>query len=124
MTIALILLMTVNLAAAEIAEDPVYREKMPEMMEACLEAAVDQERVTQTDTDHKYICDGHPAEELWQFLEAANIPSYEQQADAGTWLSREFPLGGCFKLLSNDDGSDANGLSCTLWIPRLLEKPE
>lgn len=90
------------------------------MMEACLDNAIERDAVSQSDNRMKYICIGTPARALWDFLEAAKLDSWEQEPEGeGRWLSREFPLGACFKRLANADGSPAtNGLSCTIWIPR------
>jgi hypothetical protein len=51
----------------------------------------------------------------------AKIDSYEQDAGKdGRWLSRDFPLGACFKRVRMADGTGAStGLSCTIWIPRV-----
>ena len=41
----------------------------------------------------------------------------------GVWLSRDFPLGGCFKRIRLADGTrPKTGLSCSVWIPRLVAK--
>jgi len=96
-----------------------FPEQMPALMEACLTAAVTSEEVTDTEDSHKYICTGDTAERLWAFLERAKIRSYEQETPEGRWLSREFPLGGCFKRVRLPDGAPASsGLSCTIWVPR------
>jgi hypothetical protein len=94
---------------------------MPALMEACLADAVAAGDVTDTEDSHKYICGGDPAKQLWAFLERAKIHSYEQDTPEGRWLSREFPLGGCFKRIRLPDGTPASsGLSCTIWVPRMV----
>jgi hypothetical protein len=104
-------------APSEVVEFP---EKVPMLIQACLEEAVAEKQASEAEADYKYICSGVAADQLWQFLEQANIHSYQQSADGGVWLSREFPLGGCFKLVRNNDGSPTlGGLSCTIWIPRI-----
>jgi len=98
-----------------------FPEQMPSLMEACLTAAVASEDETDTEDSHKYICAGDTAERLWAFLESAKIRSYEQETPEGRWISREFPLGGCFKRVRFPDGRPANsGLSCTIWVPRAI----
>tara|TARA_B100000378_G_scaffold178910_1_gene144494 strand:+ start:288 stop:647 length:360 start_codon:yes stop_codon:yes gene_type:complete len=102
-----------------------FPEKLPGLTEECLEDAVATGEVTDTDDSHKYICTGDTAAQLWAFLESADIRSYEQDTPSGRWLSREFPLGGCFKRTRLPDGEQAStGLSCTIWVPRPLpDKP-
>jgi len=97
----------------------VFPEQVPGLMEACLTAAVATGDVTDTGDSYKYICAGDAATRMWAFLESEQIPSYEQDApNEGRWLSREFPLGGCFKRVRLPDGERANsGLSCTIWVP-------
>lgn len=97
-----------------------FPERMPSMMEACVENAMTEGVASSTADENKYICVGAPAQALWDFLEAAKIRAFEQEpAGEGRWLSRTFPLGGCFKRLSLPDGSPASdGLSCTIWVPR------
>ncbi|MEP6786736.1 MAG: hypothetical protein ABI898_13510 [Sphingomonadales bacterium] len=109
--------MLITLALAAAAPFP---ERMPGMMEACVENAMTDGMTSSTVDENKYICVGEPARALWDFLEAAKTSSYEQQtAGEGRWLSRIFPLGGCFKRVSHVDGSPAtDGLSCTIWVPR------
>jgi len=97
-----------------------FPEQVPGLVEACLEDAVAAGDVADTEDSHKYICAGDVAARLWTFLEQAGIRSYEQDTPEGRWLSREFPLGGCFKRLRMPDGGRASsGLSCTIWVPRL-----
>lgn len=112
------------IAVMALVETPAstFPERTPQLIEACLLEAVAGNQVEDTTDTHKYICVGSPAEELWNFLEDAKIESYEQKAgDEGYWLSREFPLGGCFKRLRLADGTPATtGLSCTIWIPRVV----
>ncbi len=97
-----------------------FPERTPALIEACLTNAIETGEVSETDDSHKYMCSGEPAERFWTFLEKARVESYEQDAGAeGHWLSRDFPLGGCFKRLRMADGSRAKtGLSCSVWIPR------
>lgn len=73
-----------------------------------------------TADSHKYLCVGEPAERFWAFLAHARIEPWEQDAGAeGVWLSRDFPLGACFKRTRMADGTKAaTGLSCSIWIPR------
>lgn len=102
-------------------ETKAFPEQVPGLMEACLADAVAAGDVTDTDDSHKYICGGNTAARLWAFLERAEIRSYEQNTPEGRWLSREFPLGGCFKRIRMPDGRSARaGLSCTIWVPRLV----
>ena len=105
---------------AELPAAP-FPERAPGLMEECLLNAVATSDVDLTESSHKYICSGQPAERLWAFLEDAKVVAYEQDAGAeGHWLSREFPMGGCFKRTRMADGSPAaSGLSCTIWIPRM-----
>lgn len=96
-----------------------FPEKVPGLMEACLEEAVAEGRVTETEDSHKYICAGDPADRLWGFLEHARISSFEQDTPEGRWLSHTFPLGGCFKRVGMPGGGSLRaGLSCTIWVPR------
>ncbi len=113
----LMLTVTLALAAHNAAAFP---EQVPGLMAECLADAVATGQVTDTDDSHKYICAGDAAGRLWAFLERAKIRSYEQDtAEEGRWLTREFPLGGCFKQVRLPDGERASsGLSCTIWIPR------
>jgi hypothetical protein len=102
------------------ADAPSFPERVPGLMEACLKAAVAAGDVSETDDSHKYICAGPPAAELWALLESAKVEAWEQDAGPdGRWLSRSFPLGGCFKRVRHADGSPAtDGLSCSIWIPK------
>jgi hypothetical protein len=97
-----------------------FPERAPALIEACLVEAVAEDRVSETENRHKYICAGPAAERFWAFLEQANVQPWEQDTGAdGRWLSRGFPLGGCFKRIRMADGSPAtDGLSCSIWIPR------
>jgi hypothetical protein len=97
-----------------------FPERTPQMIEECILDAVEKTQVEDVKESHKYICSGPPAERFWTFLETAKIASYEQDAGPdGHWLSREFPMGGCFKRLRTAEGAPATkGLSCTIWIPR------
>jgi hypothetical protein len=106
-------------AAAPTAGDALFPERTPGMIEACLIGAVSDGRVSKEKDRYKYICAGDLAGQLWQFLESAQVASWEQTVDGGIWQSRAFPLGACFKRIRNEDGSEpASGLSCTIWIPR------
>jgi len=111
-------------AIALLLADPdttAFPEQMPALMEACLTAAVAAGDVTDTEESHKYICSGEAATRLWGFLERSDVRAYEQDADKGRWLSREFPLGGCFRRVRLPDGAPASGgLSCTIWVPRVV----
>lgn len=110
--------MWVALALLAGAAEP-FPEQVSGMIEACLETAIANGKVSETKDSHKYICGGEPASRLWDYLEQAKVESWEQDADGGRWLSRDFPLGACFKRIRNADGSAATaGLSCTVWIPR------
>ncbi len=105
-----------------VKDDPVFPEKVPGMIEACLMDAVGAGDVTDTKDSHKYICAGDAAAGLWAFLEKAKIPPYEQDTPEGRWLGREFPLGACFKRTRMPDGTAASeGLSCTIWVPRIVD---
>lgn len=115
--------MTAWLLVAALSAEPAFPERMPSMIEACLEQAVASGDVSKTDEDHKYICSGEVAQEMWDYLEDAKIEPWEQTTENGIWSSRGFPLGGCFKRIRNTDGSAAtSGLSCTIWIPRRGKK--
>lgn len=117
-------MLTALLLAAAAPETP-FPERMPALMEACLHDAVAIAMVSQTEDSHKYICTGDAAQRMWDFLERARVPSYEQDVVEGRWLSRGFPLGGCFKRLRHPDGSKAtDGLSCSIWIPRRAAVPD
>jgi hypothetical protein len=106
-------------ALAQASADPAFPERSPAMIKACLEDAASKGEIKIEDGDRKYICSGAPARALWTFLEDARVKSWEQDAGSeGIWLSREFPLGGCFKRVRNTDGSPATtGLSCSIWVP-------
>lgn len=106
---------------AALASDPTFPERTPGMIEACIVDAVAAKTISKERNDHKYICAGDVAKALWDYLESANLESSEQTTENGIWLSRYFPLGGCFKRVRNVDGSPASGgLSCTVWIPHRL----
>ncbi len=113
-----------TLAAALLLADrepTAFPEQVPGLMEACLIAAVAAENVTETEDSHKYICGDDAADRLWAFLERAKVPSYEQDTPEGRWLSRDFPMGGCFKRTRLPDGERAtDGLSCSIWVPRVI----
>lgn len=116
-------MITLAIALFAAASDKPFPEQVPVLMEACLGEAIDAGYVTDTDDNHKYICSGQAADKLWAFLERHKIQSYEQDTPEGTWLSREFPLGGCFKRVRMPDGGPVvEGLSCTMWIPRSIAK--
>lgn len=111
----------ITLALAALAA-PTFPDQVPAMIEACLVEAVAQRDVSQTEDSHKYICGGDPAERLWTYLEQAKVSSYEQDTPEGRWLSRDFPLGACFKRIRMADGGPLHaGLSCTIWIPRVAD---
>lgn len=114
------MMLLIAMALADPGAAP-FPERTPELIEACLITAVEAGDVDATEDSHKYICSGEPAEQLWTFLEDAKIEPFEQDVGAeGVWLSRGFPLGGCFKRLRLADGTPATtGLSCTIWIPRV-----
>lgn len=99
---------------------PDFPEEVPGLIEACLASAVASGFVTDTDDSHKYMCNGDAAARLWAFLERAKIRSYEQDTpEEGRWLTREFPLGACFKQIRRPDGTaGGSGLSCSIWVPR------
>jgi hypothetical protein len=110
--------MAIWILLAVLATDTSFPERSPGMIEACINEAIASDLVSTDDYDHKYICGNEAAQELWDFLEDVNVESFEQTTENGVWLSRSFPLGGCFKRVRNVDGSVANtGLSCTIWIP-------
>ncbi|HJO64344.1 MAG TPA: hypothetical protein QF469_03300 [Sphingomonas sanguinis] len=113
------------LALLAAAIEKPFPEQVPVLMEACLGEAIDAGRVRDTEESHKYICAGEAADKLWAFLERHKVQSYEQDTPEGKWLSREFPLGGCFKRVRMPDGGPlVEGLSCTIWVPRLKGKAE
>jgi hypothetical protein len=102
---------------------PSFPERTPVMIEACIYEALETNEVSETNDSYKYICAGNAAQDLWNYLEDAKIKSWEQTTENGVWLSREFPLGGCFKRTRNVDGSPAvDGRSCTIWIPRPVQR--
>lgn len=112
------MILAVALLLAE-ADKPAFPEQVPGLVEACLATAIAAGEVTDTDESHKYICGGDTAARFWAFLESAKVRAYEQDTPEGRWLSREFPLGGCFKRVRSPDGQAAGGgLSCTIWVPR------
>lgn len=115
------------LIAAMILAEPApaaFPERMPGLIEACLAGAVEAGQVSDTDDSHKYMCTGEAAERLWAFLEKARVEAYEQDVgEEGRWLSRDFPLGGCFKRTHLANGSRTkSGLSCSVWIPRIVAR--
>ena len=113
------LLIIASMALADPAP-AAFPERTPALIEACLANAIAEGQVSETDDSHKYMCLGEAAERFWRFLEKARIKAYEQDVgEDGVWLSRDFPLGGCFKRVRMADGSAATtGLSCSIWIPR------
>ena len=113
------LLLIASISAAQPGPAP-FPERVPGLIQDCLAEAIAEGHVNETEDSHKYICGGEAAERFWLFLERANLPSWEQNAgEDGFWLSRAFPLGGCFKQTRMADGSPAtDGLSCSIWIPR------
>jgi hypothetical protein len=114
--------MLLLIAAMVIAEPAPARfpERVPGLIEACLANAVAEGEVSDTEDSHKYICQGETAQRFWIFLEEANVDAHVQDTgEEGRWLTRLFPLGGCFKRVRTADGSPAaEGLSCSIWIPR------
>ena len=111
------------LIASMVLADPApaaFPERVPGLIEACLADAVETGEVSDTEDSHKYMCGGEVARRFWTVLEEANVRAYEQDAgEDGHWLSRDFPLGGCFKRIRMADRSPATtGLSCSIWIPR------
>jgi hypothetical protein len=91
-----------------------FSERTPGLIAACLTNAVETGEVSETDDSHKYMCTGEAAERFWAFLKKE-----KDAGEDGHWLSREFPLGGCFKRVRMADGSRLEpGLSCSIWIPR------
>lgn len=106
-------------APSEQLPDKPFPDPMPSMMEACLTDAVSRKNVSKEKDAWKYICANEPAQALWNHLEKLNVDSWEQTVSNGTWLSRAFPLGGCFRQMKDTAGESATtDLSCTLWIPR------
>ena len=98
-----------------------FPEQVPSLMEACLNEAVAAGEVSETGDSHKYICGADAADRFWAFLERAKLKSFEQDTPEGRWLSRDFPLGGCFKRIRLPNGEPAtDGLSCTIWVPRVV----
>lgn len=116
------MLLATLLATAAPAQKPAdkpFPEPTLAMIETCLNHAVKMDMVTQDGDSWKYICGDEPAKVLWDHLVALKTKTWEQTVPEGIWLSREFPLGGCFKRLKKVDGTPAaNGLSCTIWVPR------
>ena len=112
-------LLIASLALAEPAADR-FPERTPALIQACLDRAVEAGMVRESEDSHKYMCGGEIAERFWTFLEVVKEHEFEQDTGAeGRWLSRSFPLGGCFKRTRMADGSPAtDGLSCTIWIPK------
>lgn len=115
-------MLTIVLAAAVAAEAPAgkpYPEPTMALVEACLADAVADNEVTETADSWKYICNGAPARALWDHLEALRIEPWEQVVSEGTWQTREFPLGGCFRRVKDPEGKPTDsGLSCSVWVPR------
>ncbi len=110
--------MTVLLLLAALAAEADFPERAPSLIEACLNSAVAANEISKTRTEHKYMCVGDAAKELWNFLESSKVKPWDQTTDSGVWSSRDFPMGGCFKRIRNPDGSTAStGLSCSIWIP-------
>lgn len=111
------------LIASMVLADPApaaFPERTPGLIEVCLKNAVETGEVSDTDDSHKYMCTGEAAERFWTFLERAKVEAYEQDVgEDGVWLSRDFPLGGCYKRVRLADGTRTKtGLSCSVWIPR------
>ncbi|WP_300973178.1 hypothetical protein [Sphingomonas sp. LHG3406-1] len=61
------------LANLEPAQQQAFPERMPALIEACLEQAVEGEQAATEKGEHKYICTGQPARDLWSFLENRNV---------------------------------------------------
>lgn len=116
------MLISILLSASAIAQTPsekTFPEPTIGMVEACIINAVEANAVSRERESWKHICAGEPAEALWNHLVALDVPSWEQVVSEGTWLSRAFPLGGCFRRVKTPDGQPSStGLSCTIWIPR------
>ena len=114
------LMLIASILLADSTSSSSFPERVPGLMEACLVEAVDADEVSETEDSHKYMCGGEPALRFWTFLESANVPAYEQDVgEEGHWLSRDFPMGGCFKRIRKSDGSPATtAISCSIWIPR------
>jgi hypothetical protein len=110
----------VLLAAAAAGAGPSFPEQVPGLTERCIRSAIDERETTEEERAHKYMCTGEAAERLWVWLEQAKLPSWEQDTpQEGRWLSREFPLGACFKRIRDAGGRATDtGLSCSIWIPR------
>jgi hypothetical protein len=112
------LLLSAAAAAQTLAEKP-FPEPTPVLIEACLKEAIEQRYVSKTKDSWKYMCAGASADALWDHLVALDLGSWEQVQPGGTWLSRSFPLGACFRRVKDPDGQAVDtGLSCTVWIPR------
>jgi hypothetical protein len=113
------LLMIASMVLADPEPAP-FPERVPGLIQACLANAIEIGEVSETDDSHKYMCGGDAAQRFWVFLERANVRAFEQDAgEDGFWLTRLFPLGGCFKQIRRADGTPAaGGLSCSIWIPR------
>lgn len=113
------LLLIASMAAAD-PPSAAFPERTPALIEACIENAIETGEVSETEESHKYMCTGEAARRFWAFLEKAKVRAWEQDTGKeGVWLSRDFPLGGCFKRLRLADGArDTAGLSCSVWIPR------
>lgn len=115
--------MTIWLFIAAVTTEAAFPERTPGMIEACINEAVESERMSKEGGDYKYLCGDEVAQQLWDYLESAKIEASEQTTENGTWSSRYFPLGGGFKRVRNVDGSAAtSGLSCTIWIPYRIQK--
>lgn len=113
------MLSMMGLAADSVTPEIPFPEPALAMVEACIGDAVDNKRVLKSENDWKYICSGAPAETLWSHLETFKIKPWEQTVSEGTWLSRSFPMGGCFRQLKDAKGNiDTSGLSCTIWVRR------
>ena len=96
-----------------------YPEPMPRLMEACMQYAVENELVSETEESWKYMCDEESAEAMWNHLSTLEIEPWEQVVPEGTWLTIGFPLGGCFRQIKDPEGEPAtDGLSCSIWVPR------
>jgi hypothetical protein len=89
--------MTIWFALVAMAAEPLFPERMPNLMESCVYEAVASEEVSEDGKDYKYICSGQSAKDIWDYLEAAKIESWEQTTENGIWLSRDFPMGDASK---------------------------
>lgn len=115
-------MLTIVLAAAVAVQTHAakpYPEPTMALVEACLADAVANNEVSEEQGAWKYICGDAPARALWNHLEALKIEPWEQVRSQGTWQTRTFPLGGCFRRVKDPEGRPTDiGLSCSVWVPR------